>query len=76
MTGTVAKLAPLGVLVFGRWLVIEGRTDSGTLVAFLSGFDRLAEPVRALVAYYREASLTQTRYRMIADWIGGSTSPS
>lgn len=65
----LSKLAPLSVLMFGGWLAIEGQTDLGTIVAFLSGFDRLAAPVNQLIAYYREASLTQTRHSKVAEWI-------
>lgn len=62
-------LAPLSVLAFGGWLVINGETSVGVMVAFISGFQRLADPVRDLVDFYRNASLTQTRYRLVGDWL-------
>lgn len=60
-------LAPLTVLRLGGLLVIHGLTTLGVIVAFVSGFQRLADPARDLLDYYREASLTETRYRMAAD---------
>ncbi len=59
-------LAPLSVLMVGGYLVIAGATTVGTLVAFISGFQRLADPSRELLVYYRLAAETQVLYRLIA----------
>jgi ABC-type bacteriocin/lantibiotic exporter with double-glycine peptidase domain len=59
-------LAPLSVLMVG-YLVINGETTVGTIVAFISGFERMADPSRQLIAYYRLASESQVQYRLIAD---------
>ena len=59
-------LAPSSVLMVGGHLVTSGATTIGTMVAFISGFQRLADPSRELLAYYRLAAETRVQYRLIA----------
>lgn len=61
--------APLSVLVVGGLMVIEGQTTIGVVVAFISGFDRLSNPLRELIAYYRIAAQANVQHRMIAQWM-------
>ena len=61
--------APLGLLLYGGWMVIEGETTVGVLVAFLSGFQRITEPVRDLLRFYRDCSNNGVRHQMIARWM-------
>jgi ABC-type bacteriocin/lantibiotic exporter with double-glycine peptidase domain len=67
---TLNLLAPLAVLGWGGYLVIEGKTSIGVLVAFLSGFDRLAAPVRELLTFYRTAMQAAVQHASIARWMG------
>lgn len=67
LTNFMNHLAPLSVLVVGGYMVINGETTVGTIVAFISGFERMADPSRQLIAYYRLASESQVQYRLIAD---------
>jgi ABC-type multidrug transport system fused ATPase/permease subunit len=60
-TGTI------GVLLIGGWLAIHGRTDVGTIVAFVSGVGRISDPWRELVAFYRRASDARVRYRLVRE---------
>jgi ABC-type bacteriocin/lantibiotic exporter with double-glycine peptidase domain len=60
------QLAPLSVLMIGGYLVTTGATTVGTVVAFIDGFRRLADPSRELLAYYRLMAETQVQYRLIA----------
>jgi ABC-type multidrug transport system fused ATPase/permease subunit len=62
-------LAPLGALLIGGYLVIQGETTIGTVVAFLSGFERLSDPARQLTVFYRSASQASVHHRKIAEWI-------
>lgn len=62
-------LAPLGVLVWGGWLAIQGETTLGVLVAFVSGFDKLAAPIRELIAFYRTCAQAGVQHAMIAAWM-------
>ena len=62
-------VTPLVVLVVGGYLVIQGETTIGIVVAFISGFDRLANPLRELIAYYRFAAQANVQHEMIAKWM-------
>ena len=66
---TLNLLAPLAVLGWGGYLVIQGETTMGVVVAFLSGFDRLAAPVRELVTFYRTAQQAAVQHASIARWM-------
>lgn len=69
MLNLVNGVAPLVVLLIGGIMVINGETQLGVVVAFTTGFTRLAEPLRALIAYYRLAAITAVKHRMIAKWM-------
>lgn len=62
-------LAPLTVLLVGGYLAMQGETTLGVVVAFMSGFERLSDPMRELLAYYRVAAQANVQHRMIARWI-------
>ena len=65
----VNGLAPLSVLFVGGWLAIQGETTVGVIVAFVSGFQRLADPLRALIQFYRRCAQAQVQHDMIARWM-------
>ncbi len=46
------------VLVAGGYFVIEGRTQVGTLVVFISGLQRISDPWDQLINFYRTISNT------------------
>lgn len=62
-------LAPLSALCFGGYMVIQGETSIGVVVAFVSGFQRMAGPVRELATFYRVAAQAGVQHRMIAQWM-------
>jgi ABC-type multidrug transport system fused ATPase/permease subunit len=62
-------LAPVTALVVGGYLVIVGQTSLGVVVAFISGFERLADPLRELIAFYRLAAESRVRHDAIARWM-------
>jgi ABC-type multidrug transport system fused ATPase/permease subunit len=62
-------LAPVSALVVGGYLVIVGQTSLGVVVAFISGFERLADPLRELIAFYRLAAQSRVRHDAIARWM-------
>ena len=62
-------LGPLVVLVFGGWLVIEGRTEVSTLVVFISGVQKVADPWDQLISFYRVAANAGVKYQLIIDSI-------
>lgn len=69
LTNFLNALGPLCVLVFGGYMVIMGETTIGTIVAFVSGFDRLSGPLRELIGYYRVAAQAHVQHQMIAKWM-------
>ncbi|WP_374654060.1 ABC transporter transmembrane domain-containing protein [Dongia sp.] len=60
-------LAPLIVLSVGGWLVIEGEVEVSTLVVFITGFQKVADPWDQLLTFYRTASNANVKYHLIAD---------
>ena len=63
LTQNVAKVAVLGI---GGWFVIEGQTEVGTLVAFLSGLNNLNDPWGDLVNWFQDVMVTHAKYRIFA----------
>jgi ABC-type multidrug transport system fused ATPase/permease subunit len=59
-------LGPLLVLMVGGWFVIQGQTNVSTLVVFISGIQRIADPWDQLISFYRTAQIAQTKYRLFA----------
>jgi ABC-type multidrug transport system fused ATPase/permease subunit len=63
------NLAPVVALIAGGYLVIVGQTSLGVVVAFISGFERLADPLRQLVTFYTLATQSRVRHDAIARWM-------
>lgn len=61
-------MGPLMVLLAGGYLVIQGQTTIGTVVAFVSGFERLSGPLRDLLNFYREYQQARVQHDMIVQW--------
>jgi ABC-type multidrug transport system fused ATPase/permease subunit len=64
----------IGILAVGGWLVLQGRTEVGTIVAFVSGLARMNEPWGELVNYFRDVTNVGLKYRMIAAEIDQASS--
>ena len=56
----------VGVLFLGGWLVLNDRSDVGTVVASLAGLTRIEGPWRELVSFFRNASTVRVKYAMLA----------
>jgi len=61
------------VLGVGGWYAAQGRLEVGTVVAFVSGLAKVNDPWRDVVAWYREMSAVEMRYRLVADAINSLT---
>jgi ABC-type bacteriocin/lantibiotic exporter with double-glycine peptidase domain len=61
----LGHLGPLSVLVVGGYLVIQGETTVGTIVAFISGYDKMSDPARELLNFYRRLSMTKVQYGLV-----------
>jgi len=59
-------LGVIGILAVGGWLLLQGRTEVGTIVAFISGLARMNGPWGDLVNYFRDLTNAGLKYRMIA----------
>jgi ABC-type bacteriocin/lantibiotic exporter with double-glycine peptidase domain len=62
-------LGPIVVLSFGGYLVIHGMTQVGTLLVFISGLNKIADPWDQLINFYRSVSNTAVAYDMIRSQI-------
>jgi ABC-type bacteriocin/lantibiotic exporter with double-glycine peptidase domain len=63
-------LGIIGILAVGAWLLLQGRTDVGTIVAFISGLALMNDPWRDLVNYFRDLTNAGLKYRMINAELG------
>jgi hypothetical protein len=57
----------IAVLLGGGWCVPIGQLEVGGVVAFISGIGRLNDLWGDLVNYFRDASVRQVKYRLLAD---------
>jgi ABC-type multidrug transport system fused ATPase/permease subunit len=60
------QLGTIGILAVGGWLVLQGKTEVGTIVAFISGLHRMNDPWNDLVDFFRNLTNTSLKFRMIA----------
>lgn len=60
-------LGLVGVLVYGGWLVIEDVIDVGTVVAATIGLNRIQQPWRYLIAFYRNLNAIRVRFELMQD---------
>lgn len=60
----------VGVLMLGGWLVLQGRTDVGTVVAAISGLGRIQGPTTFLIAFYRQVSANRIKYELMLELFG------
>ena len=65
------SMGTLVVLVVGGYLVIQGKTTIGVVVAFVSGFERISGPLRDLLNFYREYEQAKVQLQMIVKWVEG-----
>ena len=72
VTNLINHLGPLSVLLLGGWLVIQGEAQVGTIVAFMSGYERMTNPARDLLNFYRRLSLMRVQYRLVRDTAGSA----
>lgn len=69
LLSTINGAGTVAVLMLGGWLVLQGRTDVGTVVAATLGLSRLQGPTGFLIAFYRQVSATRVKYELLRDVI-------
>ena len=57
----------VGALLIGGWMVHTDQLEVGGIVAFISGVGRLNDPWGDLVNYFRDLTLTQVKYNLVAN---------
>jgi len=57
----------VAALLLGGWYVFNDQLEIGGVVAFISGVGRLNDPWGDLVNYFRDVSVAQVKYRLVAD---------
>ena len=65
----LAALGSAGTLMIGGWLVLQGQTDVGTVVAALIGLTRIGRPWSNLIRFYRTLSVVVVRYDLMKEAI-------
>ena len=63
-------LGVIGILSVGSWLLLQGKTELGTIVAFISGLNRMNDPWGDLVDFFRGLSNAGVRFRLIMSTLG------
>jgi ABC-type bacteriocin/lantibiotic exporter with double-glycine peptidase domain len=63
----ITGLGLLSILLVGGWLAIQGQTEIGIIVAFMSGYERMTGPVRDLLNFYRRLSMMRMQYKLVAE---------
>jgi ABC-type multidrug transport system fused ATPase/permease subunit len=58
-------LGVAAALAFGSWLVLHGRIEVGTVVAFISGLAKLNDPWGDLVNWFRDMTVNRVKYRLV-----------
>ena len=61
------SLQRVAALLLGGWYVLQGQLEIGGVVAFISGISRLNDPWGDLVNYFRDLTVTQVKYRLLAN---------
>ena len=61
----ISGAGAVGILFLGGWLVLNGQSDVGTVMASLTGLARIDGPWRELVGFFRNASTVRVKYAML-----------
>jgi len=60
-------LGPFGVIAYGGYLAIQGEVQVGVIVAFISGLERIGDPIRQLIGSYRAIADARMRYGLLRE---------
>ena len=65
MMNLMTQMGYAGIFAMGGYFVVSGKTESGTVVAFISGLSKINDPWGDLVNWYRDLRVTQVKYGLI-----------
>lgn len=69
------QLGIAGILGVGGYFVVTGRTQVGTIVAFISGLATVKDPWDDLATWYQTMAVTLARYELLTGVLDGERRP-
>lgn len=66
-------LGPVVVLLLGGYLIMQGETELGSIVAFLSAQEKLYDPWKELITFYQTQQDASVRYNKVMQIFDGQT---
>ncbi len=70
LVGALQSIGVFALLLVGGMMVLNGRTEIGIVVAFISGLDRVLDPWRELIAFIRSTSAAKVQFDMMEGTLG------
>ena len=67
LTNLCHQLGIAGILGIGGWFVVNGHTQVGTVVAFISGLATIKDPWDDLTTWFQTMMVTRARYALLRD---------
>lgn len=67
LTNLCHQLGIAGILGIGGWFVVSGKTQVGTIVAFISGLGTVKDPWDDLTTWFQTMMVTRARYKLLRD---------
>ena len=67
LTNLCHQLGIAGILGIGGWFVVTGKTQVGTVVAFISGLSTVKDPWDDLTTWFQTMMVTRARYQLLND---------
>ena len=59
----------VAVLLYGGWLVLNSQLEIGGVVVLISGIHRITDPWGDLVNYFRDISVSNVKYHLLANTV-------
>lgn len=70
LVSTLQSVGVFALLFAGGIMVLNGKTEIGIVVAFISGLDRVLDPWRELIAFVRSTSAAKVQFDLIGGTLG------
>jgi ABC-type multidrug transport system fused ATPase/permease subunit len=70
VNSALQSIAVFVLLFAGGIMVLNGKTEIGIVVAFISGLDRVLEPWREMIAFVRSTSSARVQFDLIEGTLG------
>ena len=70
LVGGLQSVGVFALLFVGGIMVLNGKTEIGIVVAFISGLDRVLDPWRELIAFVRSTSAAKVQFDLIESTLG------